>query len=349
MLAKNKRKAGTNNAIPAVPAHDSTIEQIITNIDDYLFDANDPLPDEKIIITIQGKSILTEKNVAIISGKPKSRKSVVAHSLIASGLTNKPVLGIETHTDKKIVLIDTEQSKHDLKRSLMRMCSLADLNKIPDRLKIYSVRQLSVIQIQKMLTDIAGNPENGLIIIDGGLDIINNMNDVDESKQVIHLIKQILVKQAIGIVMIIHQSKSTNFTIGHFGSYFDRFAQSVIDVAKQDDGSSKISSAMMRSDADFQPYQFYWNFNTNNYCIDWREQETILARFPSDIAMDQHCKILKRIFTEIPEHTYKSLTDACKTEYQKSEHWCKTLIKHFYDHELILKNDSKIVLNDVVL
>jgi KaiC/GvpD/RAD55 family RecA-like ATPase len=345
MLAKQKKKAGINNAIPAINTHYLPIEQISTNIDEYLFDPNIQLPDEKIIISIQGKTILTEKNVAVISGKPKSRKSVVAHSIIAAGLTNKPILGIETNTQKNIVLIDTEQSQHDLKRSLMRMCSIAELSTIPDRLKIYSVRQLNTDQIQQLLINISGNPDNGLIIIDGGLDLINNMNDVEESKSVINLIKQILVKQNIGIVLIIHQAKSTNFTIGHFGSYFDRFAQSVIDVAKQDDGSSKLSSAMMRSDPDFQPYQFYWNFAVNGYTIDWREHETILARTPDDISQDDHIKYLQRIFRVIPEHTYKSLTDACKTEYNKSEHWCKSLIKFYYDRELIIKSDGKIKIN----
>ena len=176
------------------------------------------------------------------------------------------------------------------------MKSLAEIKTMPNNLKIYSVRQLNVIQIQNLLKVICQDESNEIIIIDGALDLINNINDIDETKAVIDIIKQILVKHNISLVMVIHQSKSTNFTIGHFGSYFDRFSQSVIEVSKQENGNSKIASAMMRSDADFQPYEFYWNFNTNNYSIDWKESENLFIKNVGDWPIDKHINKIKSIY-----------------------------------------------------
>lgn len=347
MLAKGKKKAGLSQN-PALNIEQSLVNaNSSTNISEFLLNANTALTAENIIISIQGKTILTEKNVAVISGKPKSRKSVIAHSIIASGISKKTILGIEVNTDKNIVLIDTEQSHHDLLKSIHRMRTLAELPNIPDTLKIYSVRQLNVLQIRSLLTIICQDAANGIVIIDGALDLINNMNDVEESKSVIDMIKQILTSFNISLILIIHQSKTTNFTIGHFGSYFDRFAQSVIEVSKQESGSSKISSAMMRSDADFKPYEFYYNYNINNYSIDWTAEENILIKDPADYSKDKHLQQLQKIYNKQLDQTYTSLIEACKIEYSKSEYWCKKLIKYLFDIELLLKIENKIIINDI--
>ena len=145
--------------------------------------------------------------------------------------------------------------------------------------------------------------------------------------------------------MVIHQSKSTNFTIGHFGSYFDRFSQSVIEVSKQENGNSKIASAMMRSDADFQPYEFYWNFNTNNYSIDWKESENLFIKNVGDWPIDKHINKIKSIYIKQSNHNYTSLVKQCIIEYQKSEYWCKKLIKHLFDNNALTKND----MGDVII
>lgn len=343
MLARNKKKSATNKLAADSRFDKPTTIDEVTNIDDYLLNPNETLPDENTYITISGKTILTERNVAVISGKPKSRKSVIAHSIISSALSNKPVLGIECNIDKhNIVLIDTEQSRHDLMRSLNRMKNLAGISNISDRLKLYSVRSLNVQQIRMMLQVICDNTNNKIVIIDGALDLINNMNDVEESKSVIDLIKRMLVNYQISFVLVIHQSKSTNFTIGHFGSYFDRFAQSVVEVSKTESGSSRIASAMMRSDADFQPYEFYWNYQTNNYAISYTESIEMLAKHPQDISNETHKRKCEMLFKKNPDHNNTTLLVALKNEYHKSEHWCKGLIKHLYDLNLITKQQNKI-------
>jgi KaiC/GvpD/RAD55 family RecA-like ATPase len=344
MLAKGKKKPGANKVAPG-----ETIEQsqndVPTNINDFLINPNIELPAENIIISIQGKTILSEKNVCVISGKPKSRKSVIAHSIISSAISGKNILGIEANTQKNVVLIDTEQSQHDLLRSINRLKQLAELKTIPNQLKIYSVRQLNVEQIKAMLKLIAQDASNQLIVIDGALDLINNINDVEESKQSIDIIKQLLVANNIALVMVIHQAKSTNFTIGHFGSYFDRFAQSVLSIEKTESGTSKIASAMMRSDADFKPYEFYWNFNINNYCINWTETDEILLNSPGDWPATKHFNKMELVYKNVNVLTYQALIVECSQVYQKSQHWCKKLIKHLFDIDLLIKVENGIKIN----
>jgi len=314
------------------------------NINNYLFDLQTTLPEEEIIISIQGKNVGSINNAVVITGKPKSRKSVVAHAVIAAALSKQPCLGIECNVlNGDVVLIDTEQSKHDLFKSLTRMKHLINVLSFPNNLKVYSFRQLNPDQIKSGISEILQKNKNvKLIIIDGGLDLINNMNDIEETKQTIDFIKQILSSYNICLVMILHQSKSTNFTIGHFGSFMDRFAQSNIQVTKDDKGNSSISSQMMRSDADFKSFEFYYNYNINNYTISYLEDTELSLRVPQDLTNDKHLLKLTKIFAYKEYYLYKDLINVCAIEYKKTQNWSKSLIAYLFEQNLIEKNDQGI-------
>ena len=327
----------------AAPFNNQTDNKNV-NINNYLFDIQTQLPEEEIIISIQGKNVGSINNAVVITGKPKSRKSVVAHAVIGAALSKQPCLGIECNIlNNDVILIDTEQSKHDLFKSLTRMKHLINFQTFPDNLKVYSFRQLNPDQIKAGISEILQtNKKVKLIIIDGGLDLINNMNDIEETKQTIDFIKGILSSYNICLVMILHQSKSTNFTIGHFGSFMDRFAQSNIQVTKDDNGNSSISSQMMRSDADFQSFNFYYNYNVNNYTISYLENTEITLQKPHDLSNDKHLIKLQKIFAYKEEFLYKDLLIVCSIEYKKTANWCKGLISYLYDQNLLEKTTTGI-------
>jgi hypothetical protein len=337
----NEKRGQPKKAIPLTQTDNET-----SNINDFIFNLQTVLPEEEIIISIQGKNVGSINNAVVITGKPKSRKSVVAHAVIGAALSKAPCLGIECNIlNGDVILIDTEQSKHDLFKSLTRMKHLINLQTFPEALKVYSFRPLNPEQIKKGISEILQtNKKVKLIIIDGGLDLINNMNDIEETKQTIDFIKGILSSYNICLVMILHQSKSTNFTIGHFGSFMDRFAQSNIQVTKDDKGNSSISSQMMRSDADFQSFDFYYNYNVNNYTISYLENTEIALQKPHDLGNDKHLIKLQKIFAYKNEFLYKDLIIVCSIEYKKTANWCKGLIVYLFDQNLIEKTENGIIL-----
>jgi len=342
MVLKTKKKKATDVEVGGLSSS-TLIENKIntTNLDDYLFNPKDYLDQEEILISIQGKNIGSVGNSVVITGKPKSRKSVVAHSIIGSAISNKSVLGIEcnlTTPEDEIVLIDTEQSKHDLKKSLERMCNLVNIVDLPNILKVYSFRTLNPDKIKKAIQQILENKKIKLVIIDGGLDLINNMNDVIETKETIDFIKSILSENKICLVMIIHQSKASNFTIGHFGSFMDRFAQTNLEITKLDNGNSEIKAQLMRSDENFKPYEFYWNYNENNYSINWVEQLEVTAKYAHDYTDEQHNEKLTSIFSGQQIISYSFLVNRMMVSYAKSETWCKKLVKYLSDKNILTKS-----------
>lgn len=351
MIIKSKKKKpgdrspglNTNNLSP------NPIEAI-TNLDDFLFDANQKLPDEQVIIRIQDKLIGSVGNAVVITGKPKSRKSVVAHSIICSAISGNNILGIESNLpgeDDQVCLIDTEQSNHDLSKSLNRLKQLGEMDQFDNKLLVYSFRSLNADQIKKSINSILdNNPNIRLLVIDGGLDLLNNMNDIMEVKETIDFLKQLFTKHQVCVVMVIHQSKSTGFTIGHWGSFMDRFGQTNIEVSKLDNGNSQIKSQHMRSDADFQTYEFYFNHNINNYSLHWSETKDVTGIDPDDITLEDHQNKLDIIFSDTTGSiTYKELINQIQKIYGKNSTWAKKCVIHFYDQNLIEKTLSGIKQN----
>ena len=341
MLEKYKKKAAKKPPLTSETNTNYTPIETNANIDNYLFDLQQELEPENVLISVQGKTCLSTQNVLVISGKPKSRKSALAHAIIGSAIKKEPVLGIECNIEPadEIVLIDTEQSRHDLKRSLDRMKSQTGLEKMPAYFKCYTVRQLNPENIKNVIKQICENNKTRLIIIDGALDLILNMNDIIEVKETIDFIKLILAEKNVGLVFIIHQAKSTNFTIGHLGSYFDRFSQTVIEVTKLENGNSEVKAQMMRSAENFKPYDFYWNFNTNNYSINWVESLEVTATKTSSYSIDQHKEKLELIFRNKDSLSYAGFLELAVKYYQKSEYWCKKLLKELFAADLLTKNN----------
>jgi hypothetical protein len=343
MIIKNKKSTQKDALNDSQSKH--THNTNTTNINDYLFNLKDNLPPENVLVSIQGKTLLTTKNCMVISGKPKSRKSAVAHAILGSAIKNDSVLGIECNINAEndeIVLIDTEQSKHDLKKSLDRMQRQTEFSVLPDYFKIYAVRQLNPERIKSVIDMICLNKKVRLIIIDGALDLIMNMNDIIEVKDTIDWIKQILTNCDVGLIFILHQSKSTNFTIGHLGSYFDRFSQTVIEVTKLENGNSEIKAQMMRSDDNFKPYEFYYNYNISNYSINWIETLEVTAS-NKDYSIEQHFDKISKIYTGTKEMQYKNLISKIIDEYKKSEYWAKKLTKYLFEKNILIKNGSGLI------
>jgi hypothetical protein len=144
--------------------------------------------------------------------------------------------------------------------------------------------------------------------------------------------------------MIIHISKSTNFTVGHFGSFFDRFSQTVLEVTKLENGSSEIKAQVMRSDENFTPYEFYFNYNINNYSINWVESYEITAKNVYDLSEYQHRELLKKCYLQNEYLSYTGLIEVMVKHYKKSESWVKKCIKHLSEINVIDKTEKGLFI-----
>jgi RecA-family ATPase len=245
-----------------------------TKLDINLFKVSnlDSSPDpSKYILFIGGRRVASIGNFICITGKPKARKSAFAQAILSSAITQEENLGIAVRlpNNNHIVLVDTEQDLNDIYANLYRLKKQIGVKSLKpfDNFSVYSVSDLEPSKIISFVNQLFVQDKNiGLIVIDGLLDLINDMNDIKESRELMQQIKHWAKINNCLIVTILHQSKSSGYSIGHLGSFADRKAQAVLQVEKEkDDNISTLSAQYMRSDKHFEPISITYNSNIETY------------------------------------------------------------------------------------
>jgi hypothetical protein len=222
---------------------------------------------DKVYLKIKDNIVGTSGNFITITGLPKHGKSTFLSPIISSFDLQKPVLDFAaiSYKDKsRIGFFDTEQSPYDFKQKWERIEKMAgrSINCV-DR---FLTRQDDA-ETNKMLIDVYLRIEKkcGIIIIDGLLDLIQNMNDEKEAKDLVNLFKKWSLMHDCLIAGILHLGKKDKTTIGHIGSAFDRASQSVFKVEKMKDGSFLFMPEMLRSCAGFDGINIMYNHNLHTY------------------------------------------------------------------------------------
>jgi len=307
-----------------------------------LADHSKPIEAPPVIIDIQGKTILTKGNYCTISGKPKAGKSAYIAGIIAGAITGKNMLGINTRIDagKNIVHLDTEQGEYEYYQHINQVKKIAGINTIPGNLLSYRLRGIKAEQIRQALTYIAEDKKTGLIIIDGLLDTIIDFNDLHECRMITDILRDTTERNKIGIVCIIHQSKSTNYTIGHLGSFADRFSQSVIEVVKgEKEPVSTMQPVLLRSAQGFEPINI--QYHLNNQC--WQLHESTPNEHKSnglDITDQELNNFIEYLFNNSPYVLYKGIENAAKSQLFMSSKKVSALVKKLIEDKLIYKEGN---------
>ena len=219
--------------------------------------------DEQRILEISNKFVGTLENYIIYAGLPKAGKSTFISGLIASCFAPWSVFDQKLHlpdTRRKIALFDTESSSYDLHRTMQRVKYYADINHLPDRFEVFSLREDMPKTIQELIEHyLMINKDCACIVIDGLLDLCINYNDEVETRILTNWLKRITKQYKILLISVLHLGKNTGETLGVLGSNTDRWAQATMTIRKQkDNGQIVLEAKFLRSADDFQPIAIEW-------------------------------------------------------------------------------------------
>jgi len=240
------------------------------------FDYTREVIPDKIYFTIddginEPAVIGTAGNFVAITGLPKAGKSTFVSALISSHLINSPVFtfSLKAYPGKfKIAIFDTEQSPYDFNRTVNRIERFTKFERpaVFKFLDAYLTREDNSTDILKLInTYLKNTPECGILIIDGILDLIDNMNDEGASKRLIRILKRWGKKYEVLIITILHLGKKDNSSIGHIGSASDRYAQSTLLVEKTKEGTFTCAPKFLRSARDFETIEIKYSEQYKNF------------------------------------------------------------------------------------
>ena len=238
------------------------------------FDSSTKIPNHPKYFTIGNNLIGSAGNIVTLVGLPKAGKSSFLTAIIASGLIQRAVFDFELklypeQKKTKIAWFDTEQSADDFNRSMQKVKDFSCLpeSEIYNYLDCFLVNSDTSKDILGMIESyLQAQPSCAILVLDGLLDVVDNLNDEREAKLIIRKLKKLAKDYSILIITVLHLGKKDLSSIGHIGSEADRRAQSVLNIEKTKNNSYICSAKMLRSAAGFTPIEIYYNTLSGKIC-----------------------------------------------------------------------------------
>lgn len=277
------------------------------------------------ILWVNGSTIGTLGNFSASTGKAKSKKTFNISAIVAAALKNDEVLQYSAclpENKRKILYIDTEQSKYHCHKVMERICRLADIPTDKDDkdfifivLREYTPTMRKLI-IDYMLKNMGGI---GLVIIDGIRDLMYDINSPSESSELINLFMKWSSEYNLHIHTVLHLNKGDDNTRGHIGTELNNKAETVLQITKsiQDVDISEVKAMHIR-DKDFEPFAFRINDDAlpevvTDYAFEHPKQER--GFLLTDLTEQQHRQALENAFGTVVIEGYANIIKALKEGY----------------------------------
>jgi hypothetical protein len=296
----------------------------------------DEIEDEAVCIWIKDEinpiEFGTLGNISVISGKAKSKKSFTTNLIVAAALNDStfdagPFNVVLPENKKRVLVFDTEQGRRRGLKALNRICKMAGIE-TPSNLEFYNLRADSKDERLKLIIHglNGGNPQKdiGLVIIDGGRDLLFDFNNPEESYDVVTKFMQWSEINMLHIVTIIHQNKGDNNARGHLGAELINKCETHIsvEVDKKDKSISIVSPEHTR-DVSFDPFAFQVNEHglpalLPDYQISGNGDKSAGKKSfnPFEVQPESHHKILAEVFKDSNSIGYADLRRSLKIQWQ---------------------------------
>ena len=138
------------------------------------------------ILWLNGELIGSRGNIISITGKAKSRKSVIAGAIGSACISGKEILGIEANlTPDDIVLhIDTEQGYSDYYYTTKRLYTQAGFQVPPSNFLSFHERGFSASERLESIDVLFEQFKPSVVILDGTRDLLADFNSNEETDKV---------------------------------------------------------------------------------------------------------------------------------------------------------------------
>lgn len=243
--------------------------EIIAALDGKFFNRDSPPPEEPWLFKLAGVEIAHPCNIMVVTAKVKSGKSSALSAMLASLFSVKGAdcLGFEgRNTDGKAVIhIDSEQSPRDHWEMMMRMIRRSGALTEPDWFRSVSLVSLPPFKRKDAVFALArdAKKDKGLhtLVIDGIADLIEDVNDPEQSNAIIGELHALACETFSHIVVVIHQNPNSEKMRGHLGSGIERKAESVLRLSKTDEVITLIADPTRKASitGDRAP-RFEWSY-----------------------------------------------------------------------------------------
>lgn len=166
--------------------------------------------------------LLARKNIQLLKGQEKTGKSACGLLLITAALRgDKGFLGVRSQTPEpmKVLWVDTEQDESTLRAKGLKVCEMAGIEHNDDRLHILPLRKHTVEDRLLLFSRALEETSPDFVMLDGVADLCNNINDIEESTQVVSRLQNMVADKNCAMLCVIHANKTNSQDArGHLGT-----------------------------------------------------------------------------------------------------------------------------------
>lgn len=290
---------------------------------DYVI--NEEPPDELPINKIGFAPIATAGNHSLIIGKKKSRKSLFLVLWLDLYLKVNPGYDLS-----EVLIFDTEQGKRHVWKVMDRIQRMTG-----HKVTILYLRGKSPAERKQIIEEAIKDNRPKVVFIDGIRDLISNINDPDQSTDLITWIERITLEFGVHIVNVLHQNKTNNDARGHIGSELLNKAEITIDLERDEKAECTIVKCESSRDIPFDPFAFTHN--------DQGLPEMVAMPNSSGKALPEfeQKERLKFIFKDGGDLlAYGDLCEGVKVHFNVGMNRAKNMIAEFNRNGWIIKNGN---------
>ncbi|WP_341216111.1 AAA family ATPase [uncultured Wocania sp.] len=195
---------------------------------------------EKVLQSNKGDTIVpialgTYGNLSVVTAPPKTKKTFFVSLLASAFLSGTNIYGgkIKGHRgDGDLIHFDTEQGNWHAAKVFRRPLDMD--NNIPgDKYHTFALRTIGFKErlqfIEYYLRDRIDKPS--LVIVDGVADLLADVNNIEQTNQLVSALMRISTQYNCHIINVIHQNYgSQKLGTGHLGSALEKKAEVVISL-----------------------------------------------------------------------------------------------------------------------
>lgn len=200
----------------------------------------------------------TYGNFSFIQAPPKSRKTFLVSLLTSAYVSgsNEYVDQMKGHSNGKITIhYDTEQGEYHAQRVFNRTHRMANQK---DSYKTYSLREYTPQERLEFIDWHINRVSNlGLVVIDGIADLINDVNDINASNELVQYLMKWTKELQIHIITVIHSNFNSTKPTGHLGSFLEKKTETQITVkVDEEDNDLTVVNCMRSRGQPFDKFSF---------------------------------------------------------------------------------------------
>jgi len=228
------------------------------NLESLLIHPDSPIEKEHPIIIRGEIPIMTEKNISVLVGLPKCRKTFFVSALAAAFFDE--CLGMKAADDVSgsVLIMDTEQSAEHTQRVVKRIYQLLGWDftnqQHKSQLRVLATREYSVDDRLTILEKAIETFSPTFVVLDGISDIIHDTNKLDECTQTVQTLMRLSSIHRCHISTVLHTNPNSEKARGHVGSELQRKAETMMLLSKTEDVTT-VSPQYCR-DIEFNKFSF---------------------------------------------------------------------------------------------